>query len=187
MQNSTPNNTWCRWDVVLCLEYRAFEVADWCIDIGEWMLFGQVYRWLNCWSNSLDWLNPSIHCLWYFKKWWYCYTYISERISKGTGTVVPLHCTYVRNGTAHPVKWACSLGMVLGMMISAIKISVRDDWGLLKGELEIRGGKVPPFDKLSGSKLSWSSCDVLDIGRYMLETATQHSPISFYCKQCSLF
>ena len=64
MQNSTPNNTWCRWDVVLCLEYRVFDVVDWCIDIGESMLFGQVYRWLNCWSNSLDWPNPSIHCLW---------------------------------------------------------------------------------------------------------------------------
>jgi len=62
----------------------------------------------------------------------------------------------------HPVKWAArSLGMVLGMMISAIKISVRDDWGLFKDELEIRGGKMPPFMKsyltdidkvLSGSK-----------------------------------
>jgi len=78
--------------------------------------------------------------------------------------------------------------MALGMMISAIKISVRDDRGLFKDELEIRGGKVPPFDKvLSGSKLSWSLCDVLDIGRHMLETATRHSPTSFYCKQCSVF
>jgi len=25
---STPNNTWCKWDVVLCLEYCAFEVVD---------------------------------------------------------------------------------------------------------------------------------------------------------------
>jgi len=24
----------CRWDVVLCLEYRAFEVVDSCIDAG---------------------------------------------------------------------------------------------------------------------------------------------------------
>ena len=83
-------------------------------------------------------------------------------MSKGFGTVVSLHCMHVRNGTTPPVKWAaCSLGMVLGMMISAIKISVRDDWGLFKDELEIRGGKMPPFMKsyltdidkvLSGSK-----------------------------------
>ena len=53
----------CQWDVVLHLEYRAFEVVDWCIDIGKWVLFGQVYRRLNYWSDSLDWPNPSIHCL----------------------------------------------------------------------------------------------------------------------------
>ena len=75
-----------------------------------------------------------------FQKWRYCYIYISERMSKGTGTVVALHCMHVRNGMTHPVKWAaCSLGMVLGMMISAFKISVRDDWGLIG----IRGGKIP--------------------------------------------
>jgi len=57
-------------------------------------------------------------------------------MSKGFGTVVSLHCMHVRNGTTHPVKWAaCSLEMVLGMMISAIKISVCDDWGLFKDEL----------------------------------------------------
>jgi len=172
IRNSTPNNAWCRWDVVLCLEYRAFEVVDWCINIGEWMLFGQVYRWLNCWSNSLDWPNPSIHCLWSsISKMMICYTYISERMSKGTGTVVSLHCTHVRNGTTHPLKWAaCSLGMVLGMMISTIKISVRDDWGLFKDELRSDTLSMKSYltdvDKvLSGSKLSWSLCDVLDIGR----------------------
>jgi len=42
--------------------------------------------------------------------------------------VLALYALYVRNGTTHPVKWAArSLGMVLGMMRSPIKISVRDD------------------------------------------------------------
>jgi len=74
-------------------------------------------------------------------------------MSKGTGTVVPLHCTHLRNGTTHPVKWAaCSLGMVLGMMISVIKISVRDDWGLFKDELEIRYSihKIIPHRRRQG-------------------------------------
>jgi len=51
----------CQWNVVLCLEYRALEVVDWCIDVGEWMLFGQVSY---CLSNSRDWPNSSIYCLW---------------------------------------------------------------------------------------------------------------------------
>ena len=98
-------------------------------------------------------------------------------MSKGFGTVVSLHCTHVRNGTTPPMKWAASsLGMVLGMMISAIKISVCDDWGLFKDELEIRGGKVPPFDKvLSISILSWSLCDALDIGCWQAHAGDSNS------------
>ena len=67
---------------------------------------------------------------------------------KGAGiVVVSLHCMHMRNGTTLPVKWgARSLGIVLGMMISVIKISVRDDWGLFKDRLEVRG-KIPPFIK----------------------------------------
>ena len=84
-----------------------------------------------------------------FQKWRYCYTYISEKMSKDSGTtVVSLHCMHMGNGTTHPVKWAArSLGIVLGMMminvIMVIQISVRGDWGLFKDKLEIRGGKIP--------------------------------------------
>jgi len=68
----------------------------------------------------------------------------------------------------HPVKWAaCSLGMVLGMMISAIKISVHDDWGLFKDELEIRFPihEIIPHRRRQG--VLWMKIivvNVLDIG-----------------------
>ena len=119
---------------------------------GCWLIHW--YRGMNAlWTSvllvkllilSTDPIHPFIVLDQVFQKWRYCYTFISERMSKGTRTVVSLHCMHVRNGTTHPVKWAaCSLGMVLGMVISAIKISVCDDWGLFKDKLEIRGGKVP--------------------------------------------
>ena len=98
----------CQWDVVLHLEYRAFEVVDSCIDVGEWMLFGQVYRRLNCWSHSLDWPNHihSLSLIKYLKKLRYCYTYISERMSKGTGTVVSLHCMHCMWGMVRHTPWS---------------------------------------------------------------------------------
>jgi len=141
MRNSTPNNTWCRWVVS---GVRCF----W----GCWLMYR--YRGMNALQTSVSLVKlltlstDPIHSFTVFDQvfqiWRYCYTYMSERLSKGTGTVVSLHCTHARHGTTHPVKWAaCPLGMVLGMMISAIKISVHDDWGLFKDELEIGGGKVP--------------------------------------------
>jgi len=59
---------------------------------------------------------------------------------------VPEPCLYACEEWYNTPREVSSTFLVLGMMISVIKISVRDDWGLFKDRLEIRG-KTPPFIK----------------------------------------
>ena len=105
--------------------------------------------------------------------------HLYERMSKGTRTIVSLHCMHVRNGMTHPVKWAaCSLGIVLGMMIRAIKISVYDDWGLFKDELEIRYliHEIIPHRRRQG--VIWIKIivvNVLDIGCWQAHAGDNNS------------
>ena len=75
-------------------------------------------------------------------------------------------------------KAACSLGIVLGMMIRAIKISVCDDWGLFKDELEIRYliHEIIPHRRRQG--VIWIKIivvNVLDIGCWQAHAGDNNS------------
>jgi len=51
----------CRWDVVLYLGYRVFEVVGWYIDVGDWMLFRMLIDDLQCdFFGRISWRCPEI-------------------------------------------------------------------------------------------------------------------------------